>query len=161
MAATAKHSAVVTLPTDTQILITREFDAPRHLVYRAWTTPEFIRQWWSACRGEVTVAEVDLRVGGRWRYAMIAHGEFEVAFHGEFRELTPNERIVRTEIYEAFPDAGALSTETFTEADGRTTLTVLVDHERKEHRDAHVQSGMEDGLQDALDLLEEIVGSLD
>ena len=107
MAATAKHSAVVTLPTDTQILITREFDAPRHLVYRAWTTPEFIKRWWSARRGEVTVAEVDLRVGGRWRYAMIAHEEFEVAFHGEFREVVDNERIVRTEIYEAFPERGA------------------------------------------------------
>ena len=161
MAATAKHSAVVTLPTDTQILITREFDAPRHLVYRAWTTPELVRRWWHAQRGEMTVAEIDLRVGGHWRYAMLARGEFEVAFHGEFREVVPNERIVRTEIYEAFPDAGALSTETFTEADGRTTLTVLVDHERKEHRDAHVESGMEDGLQDALDLLEGILGSLD
>jgi uncharacterized protein YndB with AHSA1/START domain len=161
MAATAKHSAVVTLPTDTQILITREFDAPRHLVFRAWTTPEFIRQWWSARRGEVTVADVDLRVGGRWRYAMLAHGEFEVAFHGEFREVVPNERIVRTEIYEPFPEAPALSTETFAETDGRTTLTMLVDHERQEHRDAHVQSGMEDGLQDALDLLEGIVRTLD
>jgi uncharacterized protein YndB with AHSA1/START domain len=161
MAATAKHSAVVSLPTDTQILITREFDAPRHLVYRAWTTPEFIKRWWSACRGEVTVAEVDLRVGGRWRYAMIAHEKFEVAFHGEFREVVDNERIVRTEIYEAFPDAAALSTETFTESDGRTTLTLLIDHERQEHRDAHVQSGMEDGLQDALDLLEGILASLD
>jgi uncharacterized protein YndB with AHSA1/START domain len=160
MAATAKHSAVVTLPTDTQILITREFDAPRHLVYRAWTTPECIRQWWSARRGEVTVAEVDLRVGGQWRYAMIAHGEFEVAFHGEFREVVENERIVRTEIYEAFPDAPALSTETFSEADGRTTLTMVVDHERREHRDAHVQSGMEDGLQDALELLDGVLASL-
>ena len=160
MAATARHSAVVTLPTDTQILITREFDAPRHLVFQAWTTPEHIRQWWSACRGEVTVAEVDLRVGGRWRYAMMAHGEFEVAFHGEFREVSPNERIVRTEIYEPFPDAPALSTETFTESDGRTTLTLLVQHERQEHRDAHLQSGMEDGLQDALDLLEDVTASL-
>jgi uncharacterized protein YndB with AHSA1/START domain len=160
MAATARHSAVVTLPTDTQILITREFDAPRHLVFRAWTTPELVKQWWSACRGEVTVAEIDLRVGGRWRYAMIAHGEFEVAFHGEFREVVPNERIVRTEVYEAFPDAPALSTETFTESDGRTTLTLLVDHERKEHRDAHVQSGMEDGMQDALNLLAGIIASL-
>lgn len=159
MATTAKHSAVVSLPTDTQILITREFDAPRHLVYRAWTTPEFIKRWWSACRGEVTVVEIDLRAGGRWRYAMIAHGEFEVAFHGEFREVVPDERIVRTEIYEPFPDAGALSTETFSESDGRTTLTLLVDHERQEHRDAHLQSGMEDGLQDALDLLEEIIAS--
>ena len=160
MAATTKHSAAVTLPTDTQILITREFDAPRHLVYRVWTTPELIRRWWSARRGEVTVAEVDLRVGGRWRYAMIAHGSFEVAFHGEFREVVPNERLVRTEIYEAFPDAPALSTETFTESDGRTTVTMLIEHELKEHRDAHVQSGMEDGLQDALDLVEEIIASL-
>ena len=160
MAATARHSAVVSLPSDTQILITREFDAPRHLVYQAWTTPELIRQWWSACRGEVTVAEIDLRVGGRWRYAMLAHGDLEVAFHGEFREVIPNERIVRTEIYEPSPDAAALSTETFTETDGRTTLTLLVDHERQEHRDAHVQSGMEDGLQDALDLLEDVTASL-
>ncbi len=160
MAATTKRSAVVTLPTDTQILITREFDAPRHLVFEAWTTPEHIRQWWSARRGEVTVAEVDLRVGGRWRYAMIANGGFEVAFHGEFREVVENERIVRTEIYEAFPDARALSTETFAEIDGRTTLTLLVDHERKEHRDAHVESGMEDGLQDALELLEGIVATM-
>ena len=160
MAATARHSAVVSLPSDTQILITRELDAPRHLVYQAWTTPELIRQWWSACRGEVTVAEIDLRVGGRWRYAMLAHGDLEVAFHGEFREVIPNERIVRTEIYEPFPSAAALSTETFTETDGRTTLTLLVDHERQEHRDAHVQSGMEDGLQDALDLLEDVTASL-
>jgi uncharacterized protein YndB with AHSA1/START domain len=160
MAATARHSAVVTLPTDTQILITREFDAPRHLVFQAWTTPEHIRQWWSACRGEVTVAEIDLRAGGRWRYAMMAHGEFEVAFHGEFREVAPNERIVRTEIYEPFPNAPAVSTETFTESDGRTTLTLLVEHERQEHRDAHLQSGMEDGLQDALDLLEDVTASL-
>jgi uncharacterized protein YndB with AHSA1/START domain len=151
---------VVSLPSDTQILITREFDAPRHLVYQAWTTPELIRQWWSACRGEVTVAEIDLRVGGRWRYAMLAHGDLEVAFHGEFREVIPNERIVRTEIYEPFPSAAALSTETFTQTDGRTTLTLLVDHERQEHRDAHVQSGMEDGLQDALDLLEDVTASL-
>jgi uncharacterized protein YndB with AHSA1/START domain len=159
MVATARHSAVVTLPTDTQILITREFDAPRHLVYRAWTTPELVRQWWHARRGDMTVAEIDLRVGGRWRYAMIAHRGFEVAFHGEFREVVPNERIVRTEVYEAFPEAPALSTETFTESDGRTTLTVLVDHELKEHRDAHVQSGMEDGLQDALDLLAQLSAS--
>ncbi len=160
MATTARHSAVVTLPTDTQILITREFDAPRHLVYQVWTTPELIRRWWSARRGEVTVAEVDLRVGGRWRYAMIANGGFEVAFHGEFREVVPNERLVRTEVYEAFPEAPALSTETFTESDGRTTVTMLIEHELKEHRDAHVQSGMEDGLQDALDLLDDIVASL-
>jgi uncharacterized protein YndB with AHSA1/START domain len=160
MAAMAKHSTVVTLPTETQVLITREFDAPRHLVYMVWTTPEFIKRWWHARRGQVTVAEIDLRVGGRWRYSMLAHGDFEVGFSGEFREVVPNERIVRTEIYDPFPDAPALSTETFTDAGGRTLLTILVEHERQEQRDAHVQAGMEDGLKDALDLVEEISASL-
>ena len=71
---TTSRTAKVTLPTDEQILITREFDAPRHLVYRAWTTPELVRRWWSGKRGEVRVAEIDLRVGGRWRYVMVANG---------------------------------------------------------------------------------------
>jgi uncharacterized protein YndB with AHSA1/START domain len=87
------RKATVTLPTDEQILITRELDAPRHLVYQAWTTPELVRRWWSGHRGEMTVAEIDLRVGGRWRYVMVADGGFEVAFHGEYREIVPDERI--------------------------------------------------------------------
>jgi uncharacterized protein YndB with AHSA1/START domain len=161
MAAVASNgTAVVTLPTDTQILVTREFDAPRHLVYTAWTTPEVLKLWWHAKRGEMTVAEVDLRVGGRWRYAMLAHGEFEVAFHGEYLEIVPNERIVSTEVYEGAPDAPATSTATFTEVDGRTTLTLLIEHATREHRDGHIKSGMEDGLQDALDLLEQAASSL-
>src|SRR3989454_7185812 len=90
MAVTSSGTAVVTLPTDTQILITRLFDAPKHLVYKAWTTPELVKRWWSANRGEVTVAEVDLRVGGTWRWVMGTNGGFEVAFHGEYRELIPN-----------------------------------------------------------------------
>jgi uncharacterized protein YndB with AHSA1/START domain len=156
-------TATVTLPEDQQILVTREFDAPRHLVYRAWTTPELVRRWWTANRGEMTVCEIDLRVGGRWRFAMLAHGEQEVAFHGEYREIVPNERIVSTEVYEGIPDAeahAALNTITFAEADGRTTVTLLVEHTSKEDRDMHVESGMEDGLQDALDLLEEVAASL-
>jgi uncharacterized protein YndB with AHSA1/START domain len=159
-AATSSGTAVVTLPADNQILITREFAAPRHLVYRAWTTPELIKRWWSANRGRVTVAEVDLRVGGRWRYVMVANGGFEVGFHGEYREIVPNERIVSTEVFEGAPDAEALDTLTLTEHDGRTTLRILVEHASKEHRDAHVNSGMEDGLQDALDLLEQVAVSL-
>jgi uncharacterized protein YndB with AHSA1/START domain len=158
--AVSSGTAKVTLPTDEQILITREFDAPRHLVYKAWTTPELVRRWWSARRGEMTIAEIDLRVGGRWRYVMIATGGFEVAFHGEYREIVPNERIVSTEIYEGMPDAEALDTITFTEVDGRTTLTLLVQHTTKADRDAHINSGMEDGLQDALDLLEQVAISL-
>jgi uncharacterized protein YndB with AHSA1/START domain len=160
MAATGSRTAVVTLPTDTQILITREFDAPRRLVYRAWTTPELITRWWSGDRGVVTSVEVDLRVGGAWRYVMTANPGFEVAFHGEYREIVPDERIVSTEVFEGMPDAQALTTNTFTEKDGHTTVTILVEHSTQAHRDAHVNSGMEDGLQEAMDHLEEVALSL-
>jgi uncharacterized protein YndB with AHSA1/START domain len=152
--------AVVTLPSDTQVMITREFDAPRGLVYTAWTTPDLVRRWWSANRGEMTVADIDLRVGGAWRYAMIAHGEFEVGFHGVYREIVPNERIVSTEVYEGAPEVEAVTTVTFDERDGSTTVTILVDHQRREHRDGHLNAGMEDGLQDALSLLDQVVRSL-
>jgi uncharacterized protein YndB with AHSA1/START domain len=154
------QSAKVTLPADDQILITREFDAPRHLVYKAWTTPELVERWWTAKRGEATVMEIDLRVGGKWRYVMVADGGMEVGFHGEYREIVPNERIVSTEVYEGAPHAESVNLLTLTEADGRTRLELLVQHQTKEHRDMHINSGMEAGLQDALDLLEEVANSL-
>jgi uncharacterized protein YndB with AHSA1/START domain len=158
-------TATVTLPTDEQILITREFDAPKHLVYKAWTTPELVKRWWSAKRGEVTIAEIDLRVGGRWRYLAVTDDGQEVGFHGEYREIVPNERVVSTEIYEGVPqgdgpEEATLNTATFTEEDGRTTLTILVQAPSREIRDAIIDSGMEAGLQDALDLLEEVAISL-
>jgi uncharacterized protein YndB with AHSA1/START domain len=158
--AVTSQSAKVTLPTDTQIKIEREFDAPRQLVYRAWTDPDLVRRWWTAKRSEMTVVEIDLRVGGGWRYAMKTPDGFEAAFHGEYREIVPDERLVTTEVYEAMPDAAAVDTITFEERDGRTLLTILVQHTSKEHRDGHIESYMEDGLQDALDLLEEVVASL-
>ena len=158
--AVSSGTAKVTLPADEQILITREFDAPKHLVYKAFTTPELVKRWWHANRGEMTVAEIDLRVGGKWRYVMVADGDFEVGFHGEYREIVPNERIVSTEVYEGMPDAEAVNTMTLTEAEGRTTLEILVQHASKEHRDAHIESGMEAGMQDAMDLLEEVAVSL-
>jgi uncharacterized protein YndB with AHSA1/START domain len=163
MAAVSSGTAKVTLPSDTQILITREFAAPRHLVYEAFTNPELVRRWWHANRGQMTVCEIDLRVGGKWRYAMDVEGFGEVGFHGEYREIVPNERIVSTEAYEGIPDAdenAAVNTLTLTDLGERTLLEILVEHRTKEGRDAHVESGMEDGLQDALDLLEEIAVSL-
>jgi uncharacterized protein YndB with AHSA1/START domain len=159
---TSSATATVTLPSDTQILITRRFTAPRHLVYRAWTTPELIRRWWHAERGEVTDIQVDLRVGGRWRYVMVAHDGLEVAFHGEYREIVPDAKLVTTEIYEAAPEHPALTTATFADdGDGGnggagTLVTLLVEHLSQAARDAHVNSGMEDGLQDALRLLEQV-----
>jgi uncharacterized protein YndB with AHSA1/START domain len=160
VAVTSSGAAVVTLPTSKQILTTREFNAPRHLVFKAWTTPEFIRRWWNADRGTMTIADVDLRVGGAWRYVMTANGGFEVAFHGEYREIIPDERIVSTEIYEGAPEAEAVTTLTLTESGGRTTLTLLVQHTSQEHRDLHINSGMEDGMQDAMDLLEQAAVAL-
>jgi uncharacterized protein YndB with AHSA1/START domain len=171
MTMTSSGTAVVTLPGETEILITREFDAPKHLVYRAYTEPDLIKRWWSGERGEVTSVEVDLRVGGSWRYVMVANEGFEVAFHGEYRDIVPNERLVTTEVYEMPDDApmagtpeaeeGALNTITFTEVDGRTTLTTAVECHTKQVRDAIIDSGMEGGMQEAMDRLEQVAISLD
>jgi uncharacterized protein YndB with AHSA1/START domain len=166
VAVTSSRTATLTLPTDEQILITREFDAPKHLVYEAWTTPELVKRWWHANRGEATIAEIDLRVGGKWRYVMVTDDGLEVGFHGEYREIVPNERIVSTEVYEGLPEgvsekeAATVNTAIFTETDGRTTLTLLVQATSRAPRDAIIDSGMEDGLQDALDLLEQVAISL-
>ena len=159
-------TATLTLPTDEQILIKREFDAPKHLVYKAWTTPELVRRWWHAKRGEVTVVDIELRVGGRWRYVMVADDGFEVGFHGEYREVVPDERLVSTELYEGLPEGvteeqgATVNTATFVEDDGRTTLTILIQAANKVSRDAIIESGMEAGLQDALDLLQQVADSL-
>jgi uncharacterized protein YndB with AHSA1/START domain len=165
-AVSGSNATTVELPTDEQILITREFDAPKHLVYKAFTTPELVKPWWHANRGEMTIAEIDLRLGGKWRYVMVTNDGIEVGFHGDYREIIPNERIVSTEVYEGLPDgvseeeAATVNTATFTEADGRTTLTILVQATSQLSRDAIIDSGMEDGLHDALDLLQQVATSI-
>ena len=165
-AATGSRRTRVTLPTDEHILIEREFDAPRRLAYKAYTTPELIERWWHANRGEVTLVEVDLRAGGRWRYVMVTGDGTEVGFHGEYREIVPDERLVSTEVYEGLPegvsadDAATLNTATFAQAAGRTMLTILIQSKSKISRDAIIESGMEDGLQDALELLEQLAASI-
>ena len=151
----------MTLPTDEQILITREFDAPKHLVYKAWTTPELVKRWWSGERGEVTSAEIDLRVGGMWRYVMVAQRRLRGRLPRRVPRDRPDERIVTPRSSRACPTAAAARhASTFTEADGRTTLTMLVEHTSKEHRDAHINSGMEGGMQEAMDPLERVAISL-
>jgi uncharacterized protein YndB with AHSA1/START domain len=164
MAVPTSGTAILTLPADEEILVTRDFDAPKHLVYKAWTTPELVSRWWPGRRGKMTSAEIDLRVGGSWRYVMVAHGGYEVAFRGEFREIVENERIVNTEIFEGMPDGDSpptLNVITFTELDdGRTRLEMLTTCPSKEIRDAIVDSGMETGMQEGMDILEEIAISL-
>lgn len=159
MTMATKQSATVTLPSDEEILITRHFDAPRHLVWRAYTQPDLVARWWHANRGTVDSIDIDLRVGGSWRYVMTATPGFEVAFHGEYREIVEDERIVSTEVFEGAPDAPAVSTVTFVEHDGGTRLSILVHHLTQANRDMHLHSGMEAGLQDALDLLEDLAAA--
>ena len=160
---THSGKAEVTLPTDDQIKVVREFDAPANLVYRAVTEPELVKRWWGARRGAMTVAEIDLRVGGKWRYVMDASNGQEVGFHGEFREIVPNERIVQTEAYEAIPDpdeSANVNTMTLVEADGRTTMELLIQCVGKESRDMQIASGMEEGMQESYDDLEDVAKSL-
>jgi len=149
-------SAVITLPSDTEILITRAFDAPAELIFKAFTTPELVRQWWGFETSEWLVCEIDLRVGGQWRY-VIRERDMEVGFHGEYHEVDGPHRLVSTEVYEGFPDAGSLNIMTLDEVDGVTTMTTLVQHETQEHRDMQLASGMESGMQVSYDRMEDLV----
>jgi uncharacterized protein YndB with AHSA1/START domain len=152
----------VTLPTDTQIRIEREFDAPRALVWRAYTTPELVARWWAGRRGKVTSVEIDLRVGGSWRYVMIAGEGFEVAFHGEYREIVPEERLVTTEVYEgAGADAEAALVTTAFRAEGdRTAMEQVMEVSSREVRDMILATGMEGGMQESFDALEAVAAEL-
>jgi uncharacterized protein YndB with AHSA1/START domain len=163
MATTTSGTAKVTLPADNQILITREFNAPRHLVWRAYTEPDLVKRWWSGDKGTVTSAEIDLRVGGRWRYVMAAEGGFEVAFRGEYREIDAPQRLVNTEIYEGIPDPddhAGLVTVTLTERDGSTHMEMLCEYRDRTDRDAVIDSGMEGGMQESLNHLEKVAAGL-
>lgn len=156
----------ITLPSSNQILITREFAAPPHLVYRAWTTPDLVRRWWSGLRGELRVVDIDLRVGGSWRYVMVAQGGMEVAFHGTYREIVPNQRIVTTEVFEmpGTPEPAEADTPlniiTFRENQGGTGLSYLVQCPNQALRDLIIESGMEAGVHEQMDLLEALASSL-
>ena len=154
-------SAVVTLPSDREILITRQFDAPASLLFKAWTTPELVKRWWGFETAEWLVCDIDLREGGSWRYLTREADGTEVGFHGEYRAIEAPRRIVSTEVFEGFPDAAALDTVVFDERAGVTTVTVNVLHTTKEHRDGHVASGMEGGMQVSMNRLEDVVVRLD
>ena len=160
---TTSSTAKVTLPADNQILITREFDAPKHLVWKAYTTPELVKRWWAGDKGTVTDVQIDLRPGGRWRYEMQATGGMEVNFHGEYREVQAPDRLVNTEVFEGIPDAedhAALVTFTLTEKDGRTYMEMLSEYRDRTDRDAVIDSGMEGGMQESMDYLEKVAVSL-
>ena len=153
--------AKVTLPTDEQIQITRDFDAPRHLVFEAMTKPEHVKRWWGRL-GEgysVPVCEIDLRPGGAWRFVN-RHPKGEVAFYGEYREITPPTRLVFTEIFEQFPDSVSMVTAELADEDGKTQMTVTVRYPSAEVRDMVLASGMTRGAAISYDRLEDLVAEL-
>lgn len=151
----------VTPQGDRAIVITRLFNAPRQLVFEAMTRPEHIRLWWGNL-GEgysVPVCEVDLRVGGRWRFVN-RHPKGEVAFSGVYREIAPAERVVFTEVMEPFPEPGSVITGVYTEEDGQTRLTATCVYDSAEIRDMVLGSGMEKGAALSYDRLEDLVVAL-
>jgi uncharacterized protein YndB with AHSA1/START domain len=154
-------SFTVTTPSDQEIRMTRLFSAPRHLVFEAMTRPEHVRQWWGRL-GEgysVPVCEIDLRVGGAWRFVN-RHPKGEAVFYGEYREITPPRRLVFTEIFEPFPDTVSVVTTEFAEEDGKTRMTATVRYPSLAVRDMVVASGMSRGAGISYDRLEDLVAAL-
>lgn len=144
-----------------EITITRQFDAPAALVYEAMNTPEHVRQWWGAGHGEMTVCEIDLRVGGRWHFAQVTPGGMEVSFSGEYLELDPPTRMVHTEKFDNMPESEPSTiVTTFTEEDGVTTLHAVCTYASPETVQAVVGSGMEQGLQSSYDAIDQVLAKL-
>jgi uncharacterized protein YndB with AHSA1/START domain len=158
------EKAQVTLPSDTEVKVTRSFKAPRALVYRAYTDPKLVQRWLAGQPGwSMPVCEMDVRVGGNYRWQWQSdEGNEEFGFSGTFREVQPNAKLVHTERYDAaagfeFPGGDALVTVTFTEDNGITTLTTLIDYKSNEARDAAVSTGMTDGMEQSYQLLDQLL----
>jgi uncharacterized protein YndB with AHSA1/START domain len=154
-------SFTVTTPSDQEIRLTRLFNAPRHLVFEAMTKPEHVKEWWGRL-GEgysVPVCEIDLRVGGAWRFVN-RHPTGEAAFHGEYREITPPSRLVFTEIFEEFPDGLSVVTTEFTDEGGKTRMTVTASYPSLAVRDMVLATGMSTGAGISYDRLEDLVAAM-
>ncbi|MGH8194048.1 MAG: SRPBCC family protein [Woeseiaceae bacterium] len=151
----------VTTPSEQEICMTRLFDAPRDLVFKAMTTPEHVKRWWGRL-GEgysVPVCEIDLRVGGKWRFVN-RHPGGEAVFYGEYREIAAPSRLVFTEIFEPYPDAVSVVTSDFTEEGSKTRLTATVRYPSQEVRDMVLGTGMSRGAGISYDRLEDLVAEL-
>ena len=155
------ESFVVTTPSEVEIRMTRLFDAPRQLVFEAMTKPEHVKQWWGRLGDgySVPVCEIDLRVGGAWRFVN-RHPEGEAVFYGEYREITPPSRLVFTEIFEPYPDSVSVVTTEFTTEGSKTRMTATVRYPSLEVRDMVLGSGMATGAGVSDDRLEELVATL-
>jgi uncharacterized protein YndB with AHSA1/START domain len=151
---------IITLPNDKEFVLTRTLNAPRQLVFEAWTTPEHVRRWWGCDAMTMSICDIDLRVGGAWRYVLRTPTGEEHGFGGTYREIIRPERLVYTFIYDAYPDNAALNTVLFEDRDGRTQVTETVRHQTTEARDAHFQSGVEAGAREVYARLEDLLATM-
>jgi uncharacterized protein YndB with AHSA1/START domain len=150
----------VTLPSDLEIQMSRTFDAPRALVFEAFSSAEHIKNWWGGRSASMPVCEMDFRAGGAWRYVTRDPEGREDGFRGEFREIVPPERITWTFEYEGMPGHVTVETMVFSEHEGRTTITTNSVFDSVEDRDGMLQSGMESGAGESYDRLEEYLATL-
>ncbi len=160
MHATAEPRTTVTLPSDRELVIERTFDAPKRLVFEATTKPEHVRHWYGLRSTEMVVCEIDLRPGGSWRYVLRGPDGVDHGFSGVYREVSPPDRLVYTEGYEAIPGAESVVTATLEEEGGRTKLRAHLLYPSREHRDGHLQSGMEGGMREAHERLDAVLAGL-
>jgi uncharacterized protein YndB with AHSA1/START domain len=151
------------LPSDTEILIVRDIRAPKRLVFDAWSQPEHVRRWYGCRDFVMTICDVDFQEGGQWRWALRnpADGVEHVA-SGVYGTIVRPDRIVFSERFEAIPDSEHLVTLTFTEQQhARTTVTMRMEYPSKRQRDAHLKSGMDEGMQLMLARLDEVASSME
>ena len=156
----AQLESEITLPSDRELVLERVFAAPAHALFEMWTKPEHVRKWYAVRSTTMTVCEMDLRVGGAWRWVLTKPQGFEIAFSGVFLEIDPPRRLQRTEVFEAMPGAGSIVTLSFNENDGRTTLTMRMLFECQEHRDMCLKSGMELGVREYYQKIDELLAAL-
>ncbi len=161
MSTDTSSATTMTLPSDREILIERVFDAPRRLVFEALTRPEHVAHWYGPRAMTLTSCEIDLRVGGAWRYVVRDPAGNDFGFSGEYREIVPPERLVSTENFEGIPPGhDYLVTVTLDEQDGKTTLRSHLQYKTPEDRDGHIQSGMEPGMRETYDRLAEHLATM-
>ncbi|MBI5283565.1 MAG: SRPBCC family protein [Chloroflexi bacterium] len=147
-------------PGKQEIIITRTFDAPRELVFRALTDPALIPQWWGPARLTTAVETMDVRPGGIWRFVQHDAEGNEYAFHGIYREVDPPARLVYTFEFEGMPGYVSLEIVTLEEHDGTTTVTNTVAFHTVEDRDGMLESGMEGGATESMDRLAALLATM-
>ncbi len=147
-------------PGKREMIMMRWFDAPRRLVFEAMTRPEHLKSWWGPRYLTIASCEVDFRVGGAYRIVQRAPDGSEYAFRGVTREIAPPERWVQTFVFEGMPDHEAVTTFVLEDHGNRTKLIETVIHDTVEARDQHIKNGMEEGANESLDRLDELLAAL-